>query len=80
MDPLANPFIAAPAILTNASSVMALGTSKRFALSTELASQQAMPEALKQLRYASRRVRAMSAFYVSLGASLTSLVGAACSP
>ncbi|HKI32261.1 MAG TPA: DUF2721 domain-containing protein [Gemmataceae bacterium] len=104
MDPLVtNPFavltfIAAPAILTNASSVMALGTSNRFAraidrsraLSAELGSQQAMPEALqrlrlKQLRYAGRRVlllvRALSAFYVSLGAfaaaSLTSLVGAA---
>jgi hypothetical protein len=97
MDPLTNPFavltfIAAPAILTNASSVMALGTSNRFAraidrtraLSAELASAQAMPEDLKQLRYASRRVllviRALSAFYVSFGAfaaaSLTSLLGA----
>jgi hypothetical protein len=102
MDPLTNPFavltfIAAPAILTNASSVMALGTSNRFAraidrvrsLSAELGSQQAMPDALKQLRlrqlrFASRRVllviRALTAFYVSLGAfaaaSLTSLVGA----
>ena len=103
MDPLTNPFavltfIAAPAVLTNASSVMALGTSNRFAraidraraLSAELGKQTAMPDALKrlrlnQLRYANRRVlllvRAMTAFYVSLGAfaaaSLTSLVGAA---
>jgi Protein of unknown function (DUF2721) len=102
MDPLTNPFavltfIAAPAILTNASSVMALGTSNRFAraidrvraLSAELASQHGMTEALKQLRlkqlrFASRRVllviRALTAFYVSLGAfaatSLTSLLGA----
>jgi hypothetical protein len=40
----------------------------------------AMPEAAKQPRFASRRVRALTAFYVSLGAfavaSLTSLVGA----
>lgn len=103
MDPLTNPFavltfIAAPAVLTNASSVMALGTSNRFAraidrvraLSAELAGPQAMPEAvkqlrLKQLRSAGRRVllvvRALTAFYVSLGAfaaaSLTSLLGAA---
>jgi hypothetical protein len=102
MDPLTNPFgvltfIAAPAILTNASSVMALGTSNRFAraidrvraLSAELGSQTAMSDALKQLRlkqlrFAGRRVlllvRALAAFYVSLGAfaaaSLTSLVGA----
>jgi ferric-dicitrate binding protein FerR (iron transport regulator) len=101
MDPLTNPFavltfIAAPAILTNASSVMAMGTSNRFAraidrvraLSAELGSQTAMPEPLKQLRlkqlrFAGRRVlllvRALAAFYVSLGAfaaaSLTSLVG-----
>jgi hypothetical protein len=103
MDPLTNPFavltfIAAPAVLTNASSVMALGTSNRFAraidrvrsLSSQLESQQAMPEAvrqlrLRQLRIAGRRVllvvRALTAFYVSLGAfaaaSLTSLLGAA---
>lgn len=102
MDPFTNPFavltfIAAPAILTNASSVMALGTSNRYAraidrvraLSAELGSPQAMPEAvkqlrLKQLRFAGQRVllviRALTAFYVSLGAfaatSLTSLVGA----
>jgi hypothetical protein len=104
MDPLmTNPFavltfIAAPAILTNASSVMALGTSNRFAraidrgraLAAELERREAMPEAvarlrLKQLRYASLRalllVRALTAFYLSLGAfaaaSFTSLVGAA---
>jgi hypothetical protein len=102
MDPLTNPFavltfIAAPAILTNASSLMTLGTSNRFAraidrvraLSAELGKQQPMPDPrkqllLKQLRYASRRVlllvRALTAFYVSLGAfaaaSFTSLVGA----
>jgi hypothetical protein len=102
MDPLTNPFavltfIAAPAILTNASSVMALGTSNRFAraidraraLAADLGSRAAMPEdlkhlRLKQLQYVSRRVlllvRALTAFYVSLGAfaaaSLTSLVGA----
>src|SRR5689334_19393342 len=74
MDPFTNPFavltfIAAPAILTNASSVMALGTSNRFvraidrvrALSAELGGQHAMSEPLKQLRlkqlrYAGRRV------------------------
>ncbi len=102
MDPFTNPFavltfIAAPAILTNASSVMALGTSNRFArtvdraraLAAELGSQQSMSERvkllrLKQLRYANRRalllVRALTAFYLSLGAfaaaSLTSLLGA----
>jgi hypothetical protein len=104
MDPLAtNPFavltfIAAPAILTNASSVMALGTSNRFAraierarsLASALEGGQDMPEAiarlrLKQLRYANRRllllVRALTAFYLSMGAfaaaSFTSLLGAA---
>jgi hypothetical protein len=103
MDPLVtNPFavltfIAAPAILTNASSVMALGTSNRFArsidrarsLASALENGQAMPEALarlrlKQLRSANRRalllVRALTAFYLSLGAfaaaSFTSLLGA----
>jgi hypothetical protein len=104
MDPLiTNPFavltfIAAPAILTNASSVMALGTSNRFAraidrarsLAAELASQKTVPEMVKQLRLrqlrsVSRRVlilvRALTAFYLSLGAfaaaSFTSLIGAA---
>lgn len=104
MDPLVtNPFavltfIAAPAILTNASSVMALGTSNRFArtidrgrtLSAMLQGEPNIPETvahlrLKQLRYANRRalllVRALTAFYLSLGAfagaSFTSLLGAA---
>jgi hypothetical protein len=104
MDPLIlNPFavltfIVAPAILTNASSVMALGTSNRYArtidraraLASELANPQAMSEPVKQLRLrqlrsASRRLlivlRALTAFYVSLGAfagaSFTSLLGAA---
>ncbi len=75
MDPLsANPFavltfIAAPAILTNASSVMALGTSNRFArgvdraraLATELETRKGLTEPLaqlrvRQLRFANRRV------------------------
>jgi hypothetical protein len=103
MDPLVtNPFavltfIAAPAILTNASSVMALGTSNRFARTIDrvrslvaiLQSGQAMSEQVaklrvKQLQYANRRVllqvRALKAFYLSLGAfaaaSFTSLLGA----
>jgi len=103
MDPLVmNPFavltfIAAPAILTNASSVMALGTSNRFAraidrlraLTRELEAGAALPDVLarlrvKQLGYTRRRalllVRALTAFYLSLGAfaaaSFTSLLGA----
>jgi hypothetical protein len=103
MDPLTmNPFavltfIAAPAILTNASSVMALGTSNRFARTVERArslakdlsaSEPPAPRFLalrtRQLQFANRRalllVRALTAFYVSLGAfagaSLTSLLGA----
>jgi hypothetical protein len=103
MDPLTtNPFavltfIAAPAILTNASSVMALGTSNRFSrtidrarsLTAMLQGEPVMPEnlarlRLKQLRFANRRalllVRALTAFYLSLGAfagaSFTSLLGA----
>lgn len=103
MDPLsANPFavltfIAAPAILTNASSVMALGTSNRFAravdraraVARELEAQPPPPEPIfrlrtNQLRYGTRRVlllvRALTAFYASLGAfaaaSLASLLGA----
>lgn len=102
MDPFTNPFavltfIAAPAILTNASSVMALGTSNRFArsvdraraLSKELKAREQLPEAearllVKQLEYAKRRilllVRALTTFYLSLGAfaaaSFTSLLGA----
>jgi hypothetical protein len=103
MDPLTtNPFavltfIAASAVLTNASSVMALGTSNRFARAIDRArtlgaqwqgdppaSEAAARFRLKQLRYAKRRalllVRALTAFYLSLGAfaaaSLTSLFGA----
>jgi hypothetical protein len=89
MDPLVtNPFavltfIAAPAILTNASSVMALGTSNRFAravdraraLATELQAGRSPPEVarrkVKLLQYANRRalllVRALTSFYLSLG-------------
>lgn len=103
MDPLsANPFavltfIAAPAILTNAASVMALGTSNRLARAIDRARALAREHAAgpppageagrlraRQLRYAGRRaqllVRALTAFYASLGAfaaaSLTSLLGA----
>ncbi|HEY5314510.1 MAG TPA: DUF2721 domain-containing protein [Pirellulales bacterium] len=97
-----NPFtlltlIAAPAILTNASSVMGLGTSNRFAravdriraLSSEIQGDQDLRDhirlmRIRQLHYAQRRslllVRALSAFYVSVGsfagASLVSLLGA----
>lgn len=75
MDPLgANPlsiltFIAAPAILTNASSVMALGTSNRFAraidrarsLAAEVKRKQSAPDSesalqIRQLRYSEKRV------------------------
>jgi len=84
-----NPFtlltlIAAPAILTNASSVMGLGTSNRFAravdriraLSSEIQGDQDLRDhirlmRIRQLHYAQRRslllVRALSAFYVSVG-------------
>jgi hypothetical protein len=73
MDPLSNPFavltfIAAPAILTNASSVMALGTSNRFAraidraraLAKELQTTEGMPDGeahrrVRQLAFARRR-------------------------
>lgn len=104
MDPLAtNPlsiltFIVAPAILTNASSIMTLGTSNRFAraidrarsLSAEIQvsgtiETPAIALRRRQLRYAERRalilVRALTAFYVSVGsfgaASLISLLAAA---
>lgn len=91
-------FIAAPAILTNASSVMSLGTANRFAraidraraLSKEVGDHPRVddPNAtfkIRQLRYAERRalllVRALTAFYVSVGsfgaASLISLVAGA---
>ncbi|OWK43251.1 DUF2721 domain-containing protein [Fimbriiglobus ruber] len=103
MDPLsANPFavltfIAAPAILTNASSVMALGTSNRFArvidriraLAAELSARHDFPQdvvasKVRQLTYVNRRarylVRALTTFYLSLGAfaaaSFASLIGA----
>lgn len=97
-----NPFavltlIAAPAVLTNASAVMSLSTSNRFAravdraraLAKELQSRKDTHDNLtalrfRQLGYANRRamllVRALTAFYVSLGAfaaaAITSLVGA----
>ncbi len=91
-------FIVAPAIMTNASSVMALGTSNRFAraidrvreLSTQVEGKEHDPSPavalrVRQLRYTERRalllVRALSAFYLSVGsfaaASLVSLLGAA---
>jgi small-conductance mechanosensitive channel len=103
MDPLsANPFavltlIGAPAILTNASAVMSLSTSNRFAravdraraLAKEFQTKKDTPDdhaasRFRQLTYANRRalllVRALTAFYVSLGAfaaaALTSLFGA----
>jgi hypothetical protein len=91
-------FIVAPAILTNASSVMALGTSNRFARAVDRA--RALAAALdgkpagadarsrlvaRQLRFAGRRalllVRALTAFYLSLGsfaaATFASLLAAA---
>ena len=97
-----NPFavltlIAAPAVLTNASAVMALTTSNRFAravdrarnLAKELQAKKDSPDhptahRFRQLTYANRRaillVRALTAFYLSLGAfaaaAITSLVGA----
>jgi Protein of unknown function (DUF2721) len=103
MNPFAdNPFavltfIAAPAVLINASSVMALGTSNRFARAIDRArhlasllenqTDAASPEAVvrgRQLGYTERRaqllVRALTAFYLSVGAfaasSLASLLGA----
>jgi hypothetical protein len=97
-----NPFtvltlIAAPAVLTNASAVMSLSTSNRFAravdrarlLAKELQTKKDPPDDLtahrvRQLGYANRRalllVRALTAFYVSLGAfaaaAIMSLIGA----
>src|SRR5438128_2164240 len=104
MDPLGmqNPFavltfIAAPAILTNASSVMGLATANRFAraidraraLAAEVKGRDVERDAearlrARQMRVAERRalllVRALSAFYLSVGsfaaASLASLLGA----
>src|SRR5260221_669559 len=103
MDPLTtNPlsiltFIVAPAILTNASSVMSLGTSNRFAraidrartLAAEIETKPSENEAeqarrIKRLGFTERRaqllVRALTAFYLSVGsfaaASLISLLAA----
>lgn len=90
-------FIAAPAILTNASTVVALGTANRFARAIDrirvlvAAVEGRDPDdaetamRLRQLRSAQRRalhlLRAMTAFYLSVGsfaaASLISLVSAA---
>lgn len=89
MDPLGNnpfgilTFIVAPAILTNASSVMVLGTSNRFARAIDRARALSSqvdgrenddPEIaihVRQLRLAEKRVlllvRALTAFYVSVG-------------
>ncbi len=77
-------FIAAPAVLTNASSVLALGTSNRFARAVDRQRQlSAMLEGpmadaatgalrIRQLGYAGRRaqllLRALTCFYLSLGA------------
>lgn len=91
MDPLSvNPlgiltFIVAPAMLTNASSIMTLGTGNRFAraidraraLSAQVqaagaATTTEAEQARRQLQYAERRalilVRALTAFYTSVGA------------
>lgn len=91
-------FIAAPAILTNASSILTLGTGNRFAraidraraLSKELGDHPHGDDPMttfrrRQLEFAERRtlilVRALTAFYVSVGsfgaASLISLVAGA---
>jgi hypothetical protein len=84
----ANPFgiltfIVAPAILTNASSVMALGTSNRFAraidrarmLATQIEGQDVTDEKIapiyRRLQYTERRsqllVQSLTAFYLSVG-------------
>src|SRR3954452_18027629 len=103
MDPLnTNPFslltfIAAPAILTNASSVNVLSTSNRLArsmeraraISTQIEEHENDPNSgnevrLKMLKFAERStliiVRALTCFYISIGAfaasSLISLLGA----
>jgi hypothetical protein len=88
MDPMSNPlsiltFIVAPAILTNASSVMALGTSNRFAraidraraLNKEIETKALVDEERERLGmrigFAERRaqilLRALTAFYISVG-------------
>jgi hypothetical protein len=90
-------FIAAPAILTNASSIMSLGTSNRFARAIDRARMlsaqvenhrgETTPTIelnIRQLQASERRalllVRALTAFYFSVGAfaaaSLISLLGA----
>lgn len=90
-------FIAAPAILTNASSINALATSNRLArsvdrtrtISTAVAGREfdedpSIKLQVRLLRYAEKRtlvlVRALTAFYLSVGAfaaaSLISLLGA----
>jgi hypothetical protein len=95
MDPLAtNPFavltfIAAPAILTNASSVMALGTSNRFAraidrarsLVAALRDEPSMPEDLVRLRlkllgYANRRAMLLVHALTAFYLSLGAFAGA----
>jgi len=88
MDPMSNPlsiltFIVAPAILTNASSVMALGTSNRFAraidrarvmaaeIETKTLSDEERERLGRRIGYAERRaqilLRALTSFYVSVG-------------
>jgi hypothetical protein len=88
MDPMSNPlsiltFIVAPAILTNASSVMALGTSNRFARAVDRARALAaeiegktLPEEEnerlgRRIGFAERRaqilLQALTAFYTSVG-------------
>jgi len=88
MDPMSNPlsiltFIVAPAILTNASSVMALGTSNRFARAIDRAraitaeiearplSEEEAERLGRRIGYAERRaqilLRALTAFYISVG-------------
>jgi hypothetical protein len=103
MDPIStNPFavltlIAAPAVLTNASAVMSLSTSNRFAraidraraVAKEFQTAKDAPDDLtayrfRQLTDANRRaqllVRALTAFYLSLGAfaaaAIISVIGA----
>jgi hypothetical protein len=88
MEPMTNPlsiltFIVAPAILTNASSVMALGTSNRFAraidrartlageIETKSHGDEERERLGRRIGYAERRaqilLRALTSFYVSVG-------------
>jgi hypothetical protein len=95
MDPLVtNPFavltfIAAPAILTNASSVMALSTSNRFArsidrarvLAADLQAGRSLPDDIarrkvNQLRYANRRALLLVRALTSFYVSLGSFAAA----